>query len=101
MTYPVKYTLLGFRINSLIDKGETLSLKETHKHIREKTLFAWLDKKYGKVLDFGSYPDSIEIEEFFEGLSVAVDEGRKMGIYKNGLCLLVAYCFEALQQKYL
>ncbi|NLP59399.1 hypothetical protein [Lutibacter sp. B1] len=99
MKYPVRYTYLGFYINSLVDEGETLDLNETHEKIRNKTLFKWLKEKFPEKLDISLYTEEElnAIESFFESISVAVDEDRKMGITKNGLCLLVAYCLEALQ----
>jgi hypothetical protein len=101
MTHPVAYTFLGFHFNSLVDNGEILNLEETHQKIRSKSLFPWLKSKFGNSIDISLFSDrEIEdIEEFFESLSFATDERRKMGIQKNGLCLLVAYCFEAAQRK--
>jgi len=101
MKHPVKFTFLGFYLNSLVDRGKFVELEEIHKHIRNKTLFSWLGEKYSDYLDLSLYSiDELnEIVGFFDGLSTAVDEERKMGISKNGLCLLVAYCFEGLQRK--
>ena len=100
MRHPVPYTFLGFYFNSLVDDGETLNLEETHQKIRSKTLFNWLQVKYPDRLDISIFsPDGLNnIESFFESLSIATNEKRKMGIQKNGLCLLVAYCLEAAQR---
>lgn len=99
MTYPVKYTFLGFYLNSLIDNGEFISLSEIKEKINNKAVFPFLKSKYEDRLDISIYTEEEleKLEEFFFGLYNAVDEQRKMGIEKNGLCLLVAYCFEALQ----
>jgi hypothetical protein len=101
MRHPVAYTFLGFYFNSLVDSGEVLSLEETHTNIRNKTLFKWLKIKYSDRLDISLFSNEQlnQIENFFESTSIAVDEERKMGIENNGLCLLVAYCFEAAQRR--
>ncbi len=101
MRHPVKFTFLGFHFNSLVDSGEFLDLKETHKKIEERKLFAWLNEKFGNRIDVSLFSEKelSELEEFFGGLSWNVDEERKMGVNKNGLCLLVAYCFEGAQRK--
>ena len=100
MRHPVAYTFLGFYFNSLVDEGETLNLQETHEKIRSKSLFTWLKNNYGDKLDISLFSqDNLNsIESFFESLSVATNERRKMGIEHNGLCLLVAYCLEAAQR---
>lgn len=36
MKYPVKYTYLGFYLNSLVDNGEFISLSEIKKEIEKK-----------------------------------------------------------------
>ncbi len=100
MRHPVTFTFLGFYFNSLVDSGEFLDLKETHNKIRIKKLFEWLMSIYSDKLDISLFTkDQLDkIETFFESLSIATDEARKMGIEKNGLCLLVAYCLEAAQR---
>lgn len=101
MRHPVTYTYLGFYFNSLVDAGEFLELRETHKKMRDKKLFDWLMSMYSDRLDISlfSKDDLKAIEDFFESMSIATDEYRKMGIERNGLCLLVAYCLEAAQRE--
>lgn len=101
MTHPITFTYLGFYLNSLVDSNESLDLEETHDKIRTKQLFNWLTKLYPQDLDVSLYTaDELrKIEDFFESLSISVDEERKMGVSQNGLCLLVAYCFEGAQRK--
>jgi len=101
MRHPVKYTFLGFHLNSLVDAGEFLDLKATHEKIRSKQLFDWLTTMYGDKIDISLYDKTQlnKIEDFFKSLSITTDEARKMGIEKNGLCLLIAYCLEAAQRE--
>lgn len=99
MKHPVKFTFLGFYFNSLIDSGEFLDIKETNKKIEDRKLFEWLKNLYGDRLDISLYTDVelSKLENFFGSLSWNVDAERKMGVSKNGLCLLVAYCLEGAQ----
>ena len=101
MSYPINFTYLGFIFNALLDEGKFLNLSETHKKIEEKQLFEWLTERFDENIDIGlfSKEELNEIEDFFLSLSICVDENKKMGVFNNGLCLLVAYCFEALQNK--
>ena len=66
--------------------------------INDKAVFSYLNEKL-EELDISLYTEYEirEIEEYFYNLYSAVDARRKFGIEKNGVCLLVAYCFEALQ----
>lgn len=100
MRHPITYTFLGFHFNSLVDQGEELDLQQTHDKIRKKELFPWLKEQFGDLLDISLFSESdIDIiESYFESMSNAVNERRKFGVTKNGLCLLVAYCFEAAQR---
>lgn len=101
MKHPVRFTYLGFHFNSLVDSGEFIDLKQTHQKIQDKKLFSWLKDKFGDRMDISLYTENElnEIENFFAALSWNVDEDRKMGISKNGLCMLVAYCLDGAQKK--
>ena len=101
MRHPVQFTFLGFFLNSLVDDGKFLDLQETHERIRDRSIFDWLKEKFGEDIDISIYSkeDLNKLTNFFESLSFGTDEQRKMGITKNGLCLLVAYCLEGAQRK--
>ncbi|OPC27869.1 hypothetical protein BAX97_08005 [Elizabethkingia meningoseptica] len=100
MKYPVKYTYLGFYLNLLVDSGEFISLSEIKKEIEKKNVLNFIESKYPDRFDISLYTkEELEaLEEYFCSLNDIMDESRKMGIEKNGLCLLVAYCFQALQR---
>ena len=98
----MRYSFLSLasQLLPLIDSGQKLDINETHKHIKGNTLFTWLQEHFEGRIDIGQYPqqDLNAIEKFFNTLSQVVDERRKMGIEKNGLCLLLAYCLEAIDE---
>lgn len=95
----LRYTLLGFYINSNLDTSKHCSVNEIRAYIHDGSLFDWIEKNL-KDVDLSLYTDSDkeEILELFSGLADTVDEERKFGVSNNGLNLLIAYCFEALQQ---
>ncbi|WP_203293515.1 hypothetical protein [Luteirhabdus pelagi] len=101
MKHPTKFTFLGFLFNSLVDSGEEIKVEIVHQKLRDKKLFEWLSEKYGNRLDLSLYTKSeLElIENFFQGLSLNMNERRKVGVQNNGLCLLTAYCIEGAQRK--
>ncbi|MDM8159658.1 hypothetical protein QUH73_07530 [Labilibaculum sp. K2S] len=72
-----------------------------HNKIFSGSLFDWLTGLFGDKLDFSLFTkeEINKIEFFFLSFSENTDESRKMGIDKNGLCLLVVYCFEGAQRK--
>jgi len=98
--HPVRFTLLSFHFNSLIDQGEFLDIKETYQKIDSGELFNWLKEKFSNRLDLSLYDedDRKYFTNFFGSLYNAVDAERQFGVIKNGLCLLLAYCIEGIQQ---
>lgn len=99
MKYPVKYSYLGFYLNSIVDNGGFVELEIMKSKIDNKIVFQYLKEKFGDKLDISLYTkeEIEEIEYYFYNLYSVSDERRKFGIEKNGICLLIAYCFNALQ----
>jgi hypothetical protein len=97
------FTLLGFQLNALLDHGVAADIVETHDHIEQGDIFDWLRpifKSADERLDMSVYQeaDYAEVIRLFQGLSNTADSRRKFGIENNGIALLVAYCFEGIQQ---
>jgi hypothetical protein len=103
MRYPTpRYSFLAFELNALLDRGLSIHVEETHKRIADGTLFDWLEERFRpepNYLDLSLYegPERQGMLEIFGSLSNAVDAKRKMGVERNGLALLVAYCIEVMQ----
>ncbi|WP_312765775.1 hypothetical protein [Epilithonimonas sp.] len=99
MKYPVKYTFLGFLLNSIIDNGGFVELEIVQSKINDKKVLSFLKERFGDDLDLSLYTKNeiIDLEEYFYDMYSLVDSKRKFGIEKNGICLLVAYCLNALQ----
>jgi len=100
MTKILQYTYLAFNLNSLLDGGSLLDYDETVAHIGDGTLFGWLEEKFRNKIDLSllDVTDAATVLEHFQSLANAVDAERKFGVRKNGLCLLIAYCVECIQQ---
>jgi hypothetical protein len=94
----LRYTQLGFALTALLDRNEGADPSETGKRIQDGTLFAWLAERFAVDLSLYGEEDEREVLELFASLEDAADSARKFGVRHNGLALLVAYCFEGLQQ---
>ncbi len=95
----IRYTHLAFQALALADEGETLDLDETRKHAEDGTLLAWLKEELGDRIDLTYYEDADKamLSDRFASLANATGPGD-LGITRNGLALVTAYCLEALQQ---
>jgi hypothetical protein len=93
------FTALASQLLSLLDTGKKIDLDNTHVHIRDKTLFSWLQEKFPDRIDLSLYKgeDLTYMLEQFNTWSYVIDERRKMEVKHNGICLLIAYCLEAIE----
>lgn len=94
---PGIFSLLGLEVNSLLDKGESLSIDEVHKMCDDYSIIEWLSNKGFQTMGFWDDETKIIMAEEFRAISCCVDEERKLLIHNNGLALIVAYCFEFIQ----
>jgi hypothetical protein len=84
----------------LLDNGKSLSCEETVAHIDDGSLFSWLTSEFADEVDLSLYKDEDRqtMLSLFQDLANAVDARRKFGVENNGIALLAAYCFEAIQR---
>ena len=106
MTDLRKLTILGLvgRLNVAIDEGKTaLSIAEVKQRVADGSILDHLAKLYGDYPEFSPiHPaeKTLLLRELKDGLEVYNGrEASKMGIERNGLCLLVGYCIEMLVQR--
>lgn len=103
----MKYNMLThfiFEINRAIDTGkhQGITVAEVEKHIEAGSLFEFL-KTTIPGLDLSLMDASVraelakELKDLLGGYKG--DERRKWGIENSGLCLLVAWAAETIQQK--
>jgi hypothetical protein len=97
-------TYLTFELNSLIDRGYNMPLKEVKEQCMEVTIIEHLKERFpfkaGKGLDLSLLQPKVikELNKAFQDLALAGDEREHYGVQKKGLlCFLIAYTQEMIQ----
>jgi len=90
-----------YRTNMLLDQGNNASFDEIHKNAQDKTIVQWLSDKGSDMsilLSDVMTEDREAVEEAIANESVVFEgrEERKLGVKKNGLCLLIMLAVRAL-----
>ena len=102
-------TLLILEYNSLVDSGKYshITIKDIHREIENKNVLNYLKNVTGDDSDFSLHmnngPYTKFVKEYNEQLyrlysGYAGDESRKWGVKNSGLCLLIAWTNEIIQQ---
>ena len=99
-------TILGMigRLNMLIDEGNVLPTpSDVKQHIAGGAILDRLKELYGDFPEFSPIHTAEKALMLME-LKTAMEryqgrEASKMGIDRNGLCLLVGYCVEMMVQR--
>jgi hypothetical protein len=102
-------TLLVLHINSLIDSGKysDITIEDIHKAIEGKRVLRFLKERAGSDVDLSIHLDSkaygdfesyyeTQLENIYGGY--AGQERRKLGVENSGLCLVLAWTNEIIQQ---
>lgn len=102
-------TILVLELNHLIDskKYDNITIENVYTWIEEKTIFKSLIKQTGNDTDFSLYqndgPYSNFVKHYEEQMynlhnAYSGDHNRKWGVQNLGLCLLLAWTNELIQQ---
>lgn len=102
-------TLLILHVNSLIDsrKYDDITINEVHNAIEGKRVLRFLKERAGKDIDLSIHLDSNlygDFESYYETQLESIYGGyagrerRKWGVEKSGLCLILAWTNEIIQQ---
>ena len=100
--------LAGFIVvvNAAIDTGkyQDISISEVEEHIEKRDLIPYLKNRLGKDMSILSLYDSKTGQELNEKLEYTLRgykgrERRKLGVENSGLCLLVAFVIDIIQQR--
>jgi hypothetical protein len=101
-------TLLILQINSLIDSGKYnyITIENIHNAIEQKRVLRFIKEQAGRDIDLSIHLSSTfgDFENFFETQmdmiygGYAGQERRKWGVEKLGLCLVLAWTNEIIQQ---
>ena len=101
---PHKYHLLLWEFIGALDTGkyDSLPIEEVQQHAAAGTVQAFLVDRFGSDLDL-SFIEPQEwtvISETWAGIADVVNSRRKFGVENRGICLLIAYTLESLQQNW-
>lgn len=95
-------TFLAFYLNGALGSGkyDDISIEEVKRRITDGTVLRFLAERLGDDVDLSilSAEDKQEILQEWHDL-LSVNESRKMCVERHGLCLLVAYLLEGIQQR--
>jgi hypothetical protein len=94
-------TAMVFKVNELLDRGEHLDYDETCDHIRNGDLFDWLSVCAPAACWSIGLMDRVEfgnLEDLFERVLNAYG-GSKFGVERNGLCLVLAFATQGIQDE--
>ena len=103
-------TSLILQYNSLIDTGryDDITISDVHKHIEAGTVLRFIEERAGEDVDFSLHTSFSARDQSFEEYyarylrsiydAYAGNESRKWGVENRGLCLLVAWTNEIIQQ---
>jgi hypothetical protein len=88
---------LGAVLNANIDHGETAEIAAVRDRITDGKLLSWLQGNYSGL---STHPAEVEeaILNLFRSFSYPDEPRRNFGIDRNGLALIVTYCFEGIKQ---
>jgi hypothetical protein len=99
----IQLTFLGFYLNGALGsrKYDDISIEEVKERIRDRTIFDHLKSRLGSDIDITALrpEERLELNEEWADMADAIDESRKMGVDRYGLCLLVAYILEGIQRR--
>ena len=103
-------TLLILEYNSLIDSGkyDDITISDVHRHIKAGTVLQFIEEQAGEDVNVSLHTSASARDQSFEEYyarylksiydAYAGNERRKWGIQNRGLCLLVAWTNEIIQQ---
>lgn len=103
-------TYLTFELNSLVDRGLSMTIDEAKLFCERGKVLEELQKKF--TFKQTSFDLSLLLEEKYDDIVEAknemnskfadmtgINERKKYGVLKNGLCLLIAYAQVLIQQE--
>ena len=95
------------QLNHLIDADlhRSVTFEEAKKHIKHGDLFEWLDKRFDGEIDIKHLSQSgaaqkitLELQNLLGGYDGS--ERRKWRLKNNGICLILGWTNELIQQAY-
>ncbi len=100
----ITLTYLGFQLNTALStrKYDHISIESIKGYIRSKSVFDYLIEQVEDLrISLLTEDEKTELLEEWGDFIDCIDEKRKMGIENGGLCLLLAYVFQSIQDRHL
>lgn len=99
-----KFTVIGFGLNGALGSGKynNISIEKIKSEILKNTIFDYLEKELSDDVDFSylTKDDKSELNNEWESFVNNIDESRKLCVDKNGICLIMAYILEGIQERF-
>ena len=97
-------TYLGFQLNTALStcKYDHISIESIKSQIRTNSIFDYLVEHIADLqLSLLTEDEKTELLEEWGDFVDCIEEKRKMGIENRGLCLLLAYIFQGIQDRHM
>jgi hypothetical protein len=100
----IKLTYLTYELNGLVDRGHSIPLKETLESCQQETMFEELERRFafketGLDLSLLKLEERKELADAFRERALAGGEREYYNVERNGLCLLIAYAQDLINQE--
>jgi hypothetical protein len=95
-------SIVAFELNAAIDQGliDKFSYDEVYEKIADGSLIVFLRERLGDAIDISLLEHDPEQSTLFIELlqrTANCVTGSDFGVEKHGICLLLAFCIEAMQ----
>ncbi len=94
-------TFMAFLVNRVIDRNghQGVTIHDVKERIRDGSIFAFLETRiHGRELSDVSAEMRADLLGEWRDMEVVLNESAKLGIERNGFCLLLAYLLEGIQR---
>jgi hypothetical protein len=100
----IHLTYLTYELNGLVDREYSIPMKETLSFCEQKTIFEELGRRFtfkeaGLDLSLLKNGERKELADTFQERALAGEEREHYNVENNGLCLLIAYAQELINQE--
>lgn len=93
-----KYRFLLWELIAAMDRGVMVDIDDVKRHAEAETISAFLiDRITGADFSIFDSSDWNAVNERFSSMDNAIDASRKFGVERNGMCLLMAWALQGLQ----
>lgn len=96
-------TGLLYQLNHALDTGlyDSITVDEIEEQAESRQVFSYLKGKLGRDLDISlfSEADLKEVSRCYKTALDTFDPRRKMGVENRGLCLVIGWTLELIQQQ--